>query len=110
MKRLAFVLFCISSTALGQQNGAVDKSDAFYAEVEAATTSNPQLHLDFHNLRQQRTALLKDSDDFYAVAPSVGGAFEQEVAAEFGTMATTNAVDIDNAMNFFALYLGMQSP
>ena len=87
----------------------MDKSDAFYAEVEAATTSNPQLHLDFHNLRQQRTALLKDSDDFNPVAPSVGGAFEQNVAAELGISAARDAGDIDNAINFFTLYLGMQS-
>jgi hypothetical protein len=83
--------------------------DALYAQLEAATSINPQRHSDFHNLRVQRRALSKDGDDLSAVGASVGGAFEQTVAIGLGTTAARSVGDIDNAIIFFTLYLGMQS-
>jgi hypothetical protein len=106
MKRLAFVLFCVSSPAWGQQSAPVDP-DMFYAIVETIVPG-PQARLDFHNLRQQRKALLKDRDDFATIFDAVGRAgLERDVASSSNKVALESALDVDNALNFIALYQGM---
>jgi hypothetical protein len=107
MTRLAFVLICISSTAWGQQSAPVE-ADSFFAIVEATFVRSPQARLDFHNLRQQRKALLEDRDDFHTIFDAVGSAgVERDVLLSLQEVALRSALDVDNALNFIALYQGM---